>query len=441
MTEISKLAKKPPLGWNSFDSFGTVTNEKALYDNLEVFKQRLKPAGYEYLVLDIGWYGEYDMEEGKEFPIARHAKDQNIDRYGRYLPSESSFPNGIKEIIDKVHQAGLKFGIHIMRGIPRKAVEENTPIFGTDKTAEDIADKESICDWCHYNYGIDMSKVGAQEYYNSFIDLLADWGVDFIKADDIVPYPDEIIGLANAVEQNPREIVLSLSPGITVNSSHIEAYKRSNMLRITEDIWDYREDFDIAFKRWHEFENIDKPDWFWIDLDMIPFGKLSVWRNEEEKSWENEDLLQGKGIARMSNLNRAQKRTFITMRALAASPLFMGGHLPETDEYSFQLLTDAEMLACNQNGVIGHQVYSDDQLDIRITEMNKNSKAGWIGIFNRSKNKMNRKIYLTEIDPTMNLKTDFFDIWNNKKMNLSDTNIKIDLDADDVMFLKYISKN
>jgi hypothetical protein len=42
---------------------------------------------------------------------------------------------------------------------------------------------------------------------------MADWGVDYLKYDDMVPYPREIEGIANAIDQCGRPIVLSLSPG------------------------------------------------------------------------------------------------------------------------------------------------------------------------------------------------------------------------------------
>jgi len=207
------LVRIPPMGWNSFDSYGVYLYEKAAMDNLEAFAEKLKPYGYEYFVIDAGWFGEFKLRPGTIYPAEKHAKKLHFNKYGLLQPSETYFPNGLKPIIDHCHELGLKFGLHLMRGIPRAAVISNTPVEGTKYFAKDIADTTSICNWNPQNYGVDMSKPGAQEFYNSLINQMADWGVDFIKYDDLVPYPKEIEGIANAIEQCGKPMVLSLSPG------------------------------------------------------------------------------------------------------------------------------------------------------------------------------------------------------------------------------------
>ena len=111
----NKVAKTPPMGWNSWDCYGAAVNEEQLMGNAEYMAKYLKDYGWQYVVCDIQWY------EPK-------AKDNNynnftelcMDEYSRLIPAENRFPSsangaGFKPIADKIHAMGLKFGIHIMR--------------------------------------------------------------------------------------------------------------------------------------------------------------------------------------------------------------------------------------------------------------------------------------------------------------------------------------
>ena len=418
---VGDLTPKPPMGWNSWDCLGRCASEKAMMDNLEVMSKRLAPYGYEYFVLDMGWYVEYRIEDGRTYPIDdHHAVDVRIDENGRYLPCFLYFPNGLQPLIDRTHELGLKFGIHLMRGIPRKAAELNLPIKGTDRRAADIANREDTCVWCDYNYGVDMDKPGAQEYYDSVIELLASWGVDFVKFDDATGFPKEVEAVAKAIAKCGRAVVLSLSPGGDTKPEYLDVYKKANMLRVTTDIWDNREDLDRAFEAWAKYQPMHDPaDGFWFDLDMIPFGHLQLCR---PRLGDGNDLdygyhMSGRGSERMCRLTEDQMRTFITMRAMAASPLFMGGHLPTTDEKSLDLITNRDIIECNQNGVMGRRVYLSDGIEVWLTPRRRSETAvsaltcgskagrplsrcgeeagsaalkcesrtsGWIGVFNRN---------------------------------------------------------
>lgn len=100
-----------------------------------------------------------------------------------------------------------------MRGIPIQAVEANTPIKGTSYRARDIVNTDSRCKWYFGFYGIDMSKPGAQEYYDSLFELYESWGIDYVKADDLLSpiyAHDEIEAITKAVRKGKRPIVLSL---------------------------------------------------------------------------------------------------------------------------------------------------------------------------------------------------------------------------------------
>lgn len=429
-----KRTDSPPMGWNSFDSYGVYCYEEAAFANLEAMNIKLKPYGYIYFVIDNGWFGEYLLEKNTRFSVERHASDIHINEYGLFEPSKTYFPNGFKDLINSCHAKGLKFGLHLMRGIPRKAVHLNTPIKGTKYKAADIADTINVCTWCTYNYGVDMSKPGAQEYYNSLINQMADWGVDFIKYDDIVPYPEEVNAIVKAISQCNRPIILSLSPGDKVDNRDLPVLSRADMLRVTADIWDTQHSIDLTFDAWKRWQRTNIPG-FWPDMDMIPFGELQLMSPSGRKAKDQKDIaLAGQGTNRWSELNDAQKYTFITQRAMAASPLFYGGSLVSIDDFSLRLLTNQEMLACNQNGVMGRLLLEKEGLEI-WTVKEKDRNAGWIGVFNRNAwlkdYILNEKEFGLDKDATYL----FFNIWENKTpVDLGET---IHISANGVLFIRY----
>lgn len=445
--QFEYIAQTPPMGWNSFDSYGVYLHHDAALANLEAFAEKLKPHGYEYFVIDAGWFGEFQLKEGTIYPAEKHAKQLNINEYGLLQPSKTYFPNGLKPIIDRCHELGIKFGIHLMRGIPRVAVEKNTKVKGTKYTARDVADTSSICLWNDQNYGIDMSKPGAQEFYNSLINQMADWGVDFLKYDDLVPFPEEIEGIANAIEQSGRPIVLSLSPGGKVDPNALKSFKRANMLRVTHDIWDDQKGLDQCFDAWRKWQGKEEPN-FWIDMDMIPFGKLQLMSPKPEgvegteskveleekiKSGEltNVELLAGKGWTRQSEFSKDQMYTFITLRALSASPLMMGGDLPTLDDFSLNLITNPTVIECNQNGVMGSLVYENGDTEVWKI-LKTGTKEGWIGIFNRSKD--SKTVSLKNSDLKLKGKSyKFYDVWGEKEVD----NLFFKINGNGVVFLKY----
>lgn len=433
-TPLHRLTPTPPLGWNSYDSFGCFINERRALANLRVFVERLKPHGYEYFVIDAGWYRHHELA-GREFPGKGDACRVLHDALGRPVPSPNFFPNGVRLLADACHAAGVQFGLHMMRGIPRAAVQANTPIQNTSVHARDIANTADTCSWCPDNFGVDMRKPGAQAYYDSLIELLAGWGVDFIKYDDIVPSPPEVAAVVAAIEKQPRDIVLSLSPGNGHDPRGWPAYFRANMIRTSGDIWDSREDFRWVFERWREFMPLlDRlPQGCWLDMDMVPFGELQVWNPGGETG---EILMNGRGSRRMSGLNSAQKRTFMTMRALGASPLFMGGNLPGTDEESFALLTDAEMLACNQNGVTGRLVTYTDWTSTWLTPHRTRPGAGWFAIFNRD-GQNPREVVADSATLGIAPESRLYDVWNRRDLGNLRAPRPLALGPDEVLFIRY----
>jgi alpha-galactosidase len=339
-----RVAATPPMGWNSWDPYGESATEKDIRANADVMAHRLKSFGWQYVVVDMGWYvtnhSAGDNSKNPEF---------SIDRFGRYSPAVNSFPSakdgrGFKPLADYVHSLGLEFGIHIIRGIPRTAVQENLPIAGSSFHAAEAAGTADTCPWNSYNYGVDESKPAAQVYYDSILKLYASWGVDFLKVDCIASHPYKgaaIRMLAEAIHKTGRPMVLSLSPGPAPVDEAAQFEQSAQMWRISDDIWDvWRSSSDFPqgpgnqFARAAEWEKYSGPG-HWPDADMLPIGKL-----EPSAGW---------GPPRASRLSRDEQRSLVTLWSIFRSPLIMGGNLTLLDDWTASLLTDPEVIAVDQH--------------------------------------------------------------------------------------------
>jgi hypothetical protein len=339
-------APRPPMGWNSWDNFATAITEEQTKAQADFMAAKLKQFGWEYIVVDIQWY-----EPGAKNHDYRADAVLVMDDYGRLQPAVNRFPSsangaGFKALAGYVHGLGLKFGIHLMRGIPRQAVDKNLAVKGTNYRAQDIADKASICLWNPDMYGVDMAKPGAHEYYNSVFDLIASWGVDYVKVDDIArPYHEhekEIEAIRRAIDRTGRPIVLSLSPGETALDAASHVTQHANLWRISDDFWDrwlaLREQFE-RLKNWNPYRQVGA----WPDADMLPFGVLDLGR-------------------RSTRFTEDEQRTLMSLWSIARSPLMHGGDMTKTDDFTLSLLTNAEVLAVNQASENNRPVFDRDGL-------------------------------------------------------------------------------
>ncbi len=327
------LAPTPPMGWNSWNSFATTITEAQALETAHIMADKLLPHGYDIFTIDIQWYeaGATSYEYSKN-------PQPTLDGYGRLLPAPNRFPSGANgkgfaAIASQVHALGLKFGIHLMRGIPRLAVEKNLPVLGTAYHARDIANTDSICPWNPDMYGVDMTKPGAQAYYNSVFALYAAWGVDFVKMDDMSrPYDahaPEIEAAHAAILATGRPIMLSLSPGETpvARGDHVRRY--AQMWRISDDFWDEWPLLEAQFTRFESWNAFRIPG-HWPDGDMLPLGRLALGNRD-------------------TKFTPSEQTTLMTLWSIARSPLIMGGDLRYLDKPTLDLLTNDEVLAVNQH--------------------------------------------------------------------------------------------
>jgi len=326
------LAPTPPMGWNSWNSFATTITEEQALANAAIMARELLPFGYDIFTIDIQWYeGAAKGYDYNTKPIPA------MDGHARLLPAPNRFPSsvngaGFKPIADRIHALGLKFGVHLMRGIPRLAVERNLPILGGNWKARDIANTESVCPWNPDMYGVDMSKPGAQEYYDSVFALLASWDIDFVKMDDMSrPYDanaPEIEAAQRAIRSSGRPMILSLSPGETPLFAGEHVRRHAQMWRISDDFWDEWPMLKAQFTRLENWSMFRQPGG-WPDADMLPLGRLQMG-------------------SRDSRFTPDEQRTLMTLWSIARSPLIMGGDLRHLDTATLALLTNREVLAVNQ---------------------------------------------------------------------------------------------
>ncbi|AWB68961.1 glycoside hydrolase family 27 protein [Saccharobesus litoralis] len=375
---LTKVAEKPPLGWNSFDAWDSRVTEEDYRKTVDFMAENLLEHGWEYAVIDYIWWnpepGAYNTKDSyvrrvghpnirlNEDGSMKYPEAVTLDEYGRLQPAPERFPSsaggkGFKPLADYVHSKGMKFGIHIMRGMHRQAWYLDTPIKGTDKTARDIGKFNDHAGWLNNMFGIDQRNEGAQEFYNAMFEQYAEWGVDYIKADDMMGscgapfhsyFAGEIEMMRKAIDNSGRPMVLSLSCGEApiAHANHLE--KNANMWRVSADFWDRWEDLSRSFQlldKWSPFIGGGT----WPDADMIPFGRLSL-----------DDRPHGK--ERMSKFTTDEKYSLMTLFSMARSPLMIGAELTTTPMEEIKtFFKNDEVLYVNQNSTNNRQIIRVDQ--------------------------------------------------------------------------------
>ncbi|KAK8928861.1 Alpha-galactosidase [Platanthera zijinensis] len=351
-------AGTPPRGWNSYDSFSWIVDEEAFLANAQIVSSKLLPFGYEYVVIDYLWYrkrfqGTWSDPYGYD----------NLDEWGRLVPDPDRWPSsrsgqGFKEVAQKVHDMGLKFGIHLMRGISLEAVNSNRTILdvttglpyeedGRTWLAGDIGMRDMPCGWMKNGFLSVNTDLGAgKAFLRSLYQQYADWDVDFVKLDCV--FGDDldkkqIITVSEILESLGRPILFSLSPGTSVTPSMAESISNYvDMYRITGDSWDNWNDVAAHFDVARDFAAAKKigADGLhgnsWPDLDMLPLG------------WLTDPGVQ-QGPHRKCRLTLDEQRTLFTLWSMAKSPLMFGGDLRQIDDNTFNIITNPILLEIDSN--------------------------------------------------------------------------------------------
>jgi len=418
----SILAATPPMGWNSWDSYGMTVSESEFKANADWMALHLKQFGWLYAVVDEGWFLPNPESGGKP------ALEYTLDRQGRYLPALNRFPSaangaGFKPLADYVHGLGLKFGLHIIHGIPRQVVEENLPVAGSSFHAADAADRTDTCAWNSDNFGIKDNPAG-QAYYDSMARLYAGWGLDFIKVDCISsrPYKEsEIRMISAALKKSGRPIVLSLSPGPTSLAVAASVRRYAQMWRISDDFWD------------HWSPEVERDNWFpqtlrgqfatavgwaahiepghWPDADMLPIGYIGP--------------RPGLGAARTTRFTHDEQRTLLALWSIIRSPLILGADLPHNDDWTTSLVTNPEVIAVDQHSSDNRPLIVTNGLVIWSAEP-EDAKGRYLGIFNRGDGELKVALGWNEVGLRLGHAYRVRDLWERRDMG-SSTSLQLTL--------------
>ncbi len=370
-------APLPPMGWNSYDYYDTTVNEQQVKANADYMAAHLKKYGWEYIVVDIQWYAHGAGSQRSQYQYIPFS-GLEMDEYSRLLPDPERFPSstggaGFQPLADYIHSLGLKFGIHIMRGIPRIAAHLHGKIKDCSLTADRIADPSSICGWNPDMYGVRNCPEG-QAYYDSLLELYASWGVDYIKCDDICntnlyrnnlySARHEVEMLSTAIARCGRPLVLSLSPGpaLIEQAWHYETY--ANMWRITDDFWDDWRLLKDMFRRCELWQNHVSAGCF-PDCDMLPLGYLG----------------KGFGQERQTSFTRDEQRTMMTLWCLFGSPLMLGAEMTKLDEWTLSLLTNEKLLAMRTPDCRPRQLALDQEKAV-WSAYNEKTRDLYLAFFN-----------------------------------------------------------
>lgn len=318
--EDNGLALSPPMGWSSWSSLLINVDESAIKAIAQIQASSLKSAGYVYVNVDAGWYLNPDL---------------GIDSNGRWIADPSKFPSGMQALGDYIHSLGLKFGIYVTPGIPKLAVTQNTPVEGTPYHASDIAipTQTEITYLGGTMYALDYTKPGAQEFVNSWANLFAAWGADYLKLDAAgdTNIPD-IKAWSTALIQTGRPIHFELANNLDPSNAAVWR-QYSNGWRISTDIESYN--------------GTTLTDW---DHVALRFALEPNWLAAPGPGgWNDLDSLEVGGAA--DGLSADERQSMLTFWALSASPLLVGDDLRGLDSLGMQLLTNPEVIKIDQNGL------------------------------------------------------------------------------------------
>ena len=419
----NKFAVTPPMGWNSYDYYDTTVTEEEVKANARYMAENMKAYGWEYVVIDIEWYSNDAGTRRQEYQYIPFGDDE-MDAYGRFQPSPNRFPSsaggkGFAPLAEYIHSLGLKIGIHIMRGIPREAAHRHCPIAGTSMTADMAADPSSICGWNPDMYGVRANEAG-QAYYDSIISMYADWGIDFIKCDDIcdswlyrdIPFMpfsgwEETKMIYHAIEKTGRNIVLSLSPGPAHIDRAWEYRKYANMWRITDDFWDHWDAIEDMFERCELWQDHVSEGCF-PDCDMLPVGKLG----------------KGFGEERDTYFTREEQKTMLTLWCMFRSPLMIGAELTKLDDWTKQLLTNQDILGLEGEHCKGEQVFRDKERVV-WKSVNEATKEVTVALFNLKDEEREISITAEELSVDTDLPNAvLYELWDKEEYRVQDDCIK-----------------
>ena len=294
------------------------------------------------------------------------------------MTDPSKFPaqgdtDGIKVVADFIHSLGMKFGTYVTPGISRQAVSRNTPIKGTSYTAAQIADP-SVTENnynCKGMVRIDYNKPGAQEFTNSWVDMLAAWGVDYIKIDGMTDNnAADVKAWSNAIRQSGRPMVLDVTQGDLTIAIAPTLMKYANHWEFAPDVECYR----------CEKGGSSYPLTSWADVAKR-FNYVAEWQPYAGPGAFNDYDSIEVGNGSNDGLTPVERQTQISLWALGAAPLILGVDLTQFDPTDLQkYLENSAVLAVDQDSIAAKRVRNTDSQQV-FAKREPNGDA-IVGLFN-----------------------------------------------------------
>eukprot|EP01121_Diplochlamys_sp_Union-15-3_P019443 TRINITY_DN7333_c0_g1_i2.p1 TRINITY_DN7333_c0_g1~~TRINITY_DN7333_c0_g1_i2.p1 ORF type:complete len:444 (-),score=58.23 TRINITY_DN7333_c0_g1_i2:118-1449(-) len=408
---INNLASKPIMGWTSWDLcaiknsniYGPLwlnsTNILTQSNALVAFQ----PFGYNYLNIDSFW-----------------ANDPNhvVDEYGRYTVNTQRFPQGMQPIIDHVHNNKQKIGLYINPGLPKAAYNQNTPVKGSNTCrAKDIVLYPLREGNVFQNsYQLNYSNPCATLYVQSFADMFAEWGIDFLKIDAVSPgswslTPDcrpDIQAWAESLVKTDRPIWLELSWSLNVN--YVDFWRKyANGWRIESDV----DCYCSTLVSWASIYRL-----FNSALSFIPYGAPGGWNDFDALVVGNEDKLVG--------LNQYERQTAATLWAISNAQWYMGGDMTCYDDYGKKLLTNVEVIEVNQNGLPAKPLETDVGKNVQTWYGKNNDGSMKLAGFNLDSVTRDISVDFSEIGLMNGQLAQVRDLWNQRDVgNVSHVSVTL----------------
>ncbi|MFI6290648.1 CBM35 domain-containing protein [Nonomuraea sp. NPDC050790] len=331
------LSIRPAMGWSSWSFVRRWPDEAKMKAQTDAMVSSGLPAkGYVYINLD-DFYQKCD------------ANGFMVDGFGRWQVDAAKFPSGIKALADYVHSKGLKFGFYVTPGIAKNAVTRNTPVEGTSYRAADIADTAASMHKnynCKNMYRLKWSHPGAQAFVNSWANQMASWGVDYLKIDGVdATTIADVEGWDRALRQTGRPINFALSNNLPI--AQATTWKR------LANSWRTQGDVECYCGPGPNGSGYPLTTWAKI---TSRFASAAAWQPYAAPGgWNDLDSLQI-GNGDQMGINADQRRSHLTLWAMAASPLLLGSDLTALTPTDLAMLTNERLIAVNQDGVAADRI-------------------------------------------------------------------------------------
>jgi hypothetical protein len=381
------IARTPPMGWSSWSTLRGAISESIIEAQAKVMHDQLAAHGYRYVNIDAGWTA-------------------GVDQYGRSTWNTTKFPDGIPAVAQYVHKLGLKFGIYLVPGVPKAALDANSPIKGTPYHVKDVIDPTQPGNTAADGSGkLDFSKPGAVAYVQSQADLLASWGVDYIKMDFVGPgggrvatdNRTDIQVWRQALDATHRPIHLELSNSLSFDNAAVWQ-KYSNGWRIEGDIECYSH--CVGLTNWAVRASLrfdDVPKW-------VPFAGPGHWNDLDS-------LEIGNGAT--DGLSPDEKQSVMTLWAIESSPLLLGTDLTKLVPDDVKMITNDEVIAVDQAGHPAHPLSQASKQQVWVSDNHNGSFT--VALFNLADTPATVTANWNDLAPHRNLAF-VRDLWAHKNL-------------------------